>query len=254
MLISILLAGLLLGLWHALDLDHLGAMVTFVAKDEPTAGHAMLYGLVWGAGHGLTLLGMAALIVTLDLSLPAGFAHWMEFLVGVMLVALALDTFRKLAAVDVHSHLHRHGRDVAHEHSHVHLNATAHAHDQHHDHAHGSGASLPRILLVGVMHGMAGSAAFMFLLAPALDSAVLMVVYAALFALGAMLGMGLMSSLLAIQLRRSIKHSPHLARRLRVCAATLALSVGLLLMWDTGARELLAAPPPAKYESGTVSG
>lgn len=228
------LIGFVFGLWHAFDLDHVGAMMTFVVSRDSSPGRAIRYSALWATGHALMLLLMTLLIMTLQVEVPGQLATVMEFAVGAMLVVLAVDTFRKIRSIRMHSHHHFHESESAHDHLHVHIRSEAHEHGSHtHTHATRDGY-LVRALLVGLMHGMAGSAALILIVLNAVTSVGTAVLYVGFFSLGAMAGMGVLSMLIALQLRRTAHCSLELASRLRGYAAIVVLSVGLYIMTRTG--------------------
>ena len=156
-MIEILLLGFLIGLWHAMNIDHIAAIITFIAVDNSSRLRSVVYGLIWGLGHATMLMIVVLAVMTLKLQIGDEFAWLMEFLVAVMLIALALDLFRRLAKVEVHTHEHQHSTEAIHSHVHVHMENIAHA-PEHHTHGHYKGY-FGRALLVGLMHGSAGSAA-----------------------------------------------------------------------------------------------
>ncbi len=133
-MIEILLLGFLIGLRHALDIDHIAAIITFIAVDNSSRLRSVVYGLIWGLGHATMLMLVALVVMTLNLQIGDELAWLMEFLVAVMLILLALDLFRRLAKVKVHTHEHQHGAVAMHTHVHVHMENTAHVPERH---AHG---------------------------------------------------------------------------------------------------------------------
>ena len=231
-MIDILLLGVLIGLWHAMDIDHIAAMITFIAVDNSSRLHSIVYGLIWGLGHAAMLMIVALAVMTLNLQIGDEFAWLMEFLVAVMLVILALDLFRRLAKVEVHTHEHQHSTEAVHNHVHVHMENTAHA-PKRHAHRHYKGY-FGRALLVGLMHGSAGSAALILLVLQTISSKALGIVYVIMFGIGSTLGMTLLTAIISVQLHRSHLRSAELARALRSFAAIVTLSVGLFLMFKAG--------------------
>ncbi len=232
-MIEILLLGVLVGLWHAIDIDHIAAIITFIAVDNSSRLRSVVYGLIWGLGHATMLMIVVLAVMTLKLQIGDEFAWLMEFLVAVMLIALALDLFRRLAKVEVHTHEHQHSTETTHSHVHVHMENVDHA-PEHHAHGHFKGY-FGRALLVGLMHGSAGSAALILLMLQTISSKALGIVYVVMFGLGSTLGMTLLTVIISAQLHRSHLRSAKWTRALRSCAAILSLSVGLFLMIKAGA-------------------
>lgn len=231
-MLSILLLGFLIGVWHALDMDHIAAIITFVAGNNSSRRRAIGYGAAWGVGHATMLLIMMLLTMTFDLKLSDGLASVMQFMVGGMLVFLALDLFRRLATIDIHSHPHCHVDHIVHDHLHAHLQSEIHTSESH-AHAHQDGL-LCRALLVGLMHGLAGSATLLLLVLNTMSSKTASVVYVVLFGLGSTLGMAVLSKIISMQLQRSDMCSPRLARKLRSVAALVTFAVGIVVIVKVG--------------------
>jgi high-affinity nickel permease len=229
-----LLIGFVLGLWHAFDLDHIGAMITFVASRDSSPRQAIKYSVLWATGHALMLLLMTLLVMGFHVEVSGEVASIMEFMVGAMLVVLALDMLRRMRSIKMHSHHHLHKGESVHDHLHVHLRLETHTHESH-THVHAAKDNYPlRALLVGLMHGMAGSAALILVVISTVNSLRTAVIYVIFFSVGAMAGMGALSMFMAMQLRRSAFCSLELASRVRGYAAIAVLSVGLFLMSKIG--------------------
>ena len=150
--------------------------------------------------------------------MPERIAHLFEFAVGIMLVLLGADLLRRLIAARVHFHMHRHGDGTAHFHAHSHAGEADHAASRH-DHVHARGLPV-RALAVGLMHGLAGSAALILLTAGQIDSLLWALAYLALFGIGSLIGMAALSVVIAIPLQR-------LARSLSWAHNALGATVGL---------------------------
>ncbi|MBI2994755.1 MAG: hypothetical protein HYY48_11365 [Gammaproteobacteria bacterium] len=232
-MLGILLIGFVIGLWHAFDLDHIGALITFVASRDSSPRRAVIYGVLWALGHASMLILMTLLTITFHVEVSGEIASLMEFMVGALLVVLALDMLRRMGSMTLHSHHHPHHGNSMHDHFHVHFQLQAHGHDSHaHPHVVMDGYHV-RALLVGLMHGMAGSAALMLLVAGTVASAGMRMLYVVFFSLGAMAGMAALSLVISMQLRRSARCSLALAARARGCAAVVILAIGLFLMSTT---------------------
>lgn len=196
---TILLLGLLLGMRHALDADHLAAVATLVSRSR-SVGHTVMQGVAWGAGHTLTLLLFGGAVLVLGLVLPERAALALEFAVGVMLVGLGTDVLYRARRRHVHFHAHRHADGNAHYHAHSHQGESSGHDPQRHQHGHGFPL---RALLVGMVHGMAGSAALILLSLEALRSPAWGLAYIALFGFGSIVGMAVLSVVIAVPLRLS---------------------------------------------------
>src|SRR5450755_1563962 len=198
---GILGLGFLLGMQHALEADHIAA-VSSIAARRSHVGDIVKHGLTWGLGHTLTLFAFAGAAILLGHAIPEQFARPLETAVGIMLVGLGAHVLWRLWRDRVHFHQHGHGDGTVHLHAHSHVGeASAHARAAH-AHAHGFRW---RTLLVGLMHGMAGSAALLVLAISQLANAAYGMLYVLLFGIGSMLGMSALSVIIAVPLVVSAK-------------------------------------------------
>ncbi len=160
---GILGLGFLLGMQHALEPDHIAA-VSSIAARRTHVGDIVKHGLTWGLGHTLTLFAFAGAAILLGRAIPEAIAQPIETAVGFMLVALGTHVLWRLWRDRVHFHQHGHGDGTVHFHAHSHSGETTPHLCAAHAHAHGFRW---RTLLVGLMHGMAGSAALLMVAVPA---------------------------------------------------------------------------------------
>jgi ABC-type nickel/cobalt efflux system permease component RcnA len=219
--LSILFVGLLLGMQHATEADHLAAVATLATRQTGWR-QAWRQGACWGLGHTLTLLAFAGVVLALGRVIPPVVERVLETGVGLMLVLLGADVVRRLWRDRIHFHPHRHespdGPDVVHVHAHSHHGDGVHARSVH-DHPHPTGWPL-RALAVGIMHGLAGSAALVLMSLQATPTLSLGLAYIALFGLGSIAGMALLSIVIAAPMRLSARH---LARLQQVMQAGVGL-------------------------------
>ena len=220
-LASILALGFLLGMRHATDADHVAAVATLATR-SPSLAHTVVQGVAWGTGHTLTLMLVGGAVLVLGVVVPAQAAQALELAVGLMLVALGADALYRLRRERVHFHAHRHADGVAHFHAHSHRGEGAPHNPARHEHPHGFPG---RALLVGMVHGMAGSAALILLSLEALRSPAWGFAYIAIFGLGSILGMAVLSAAIAVPLRLT---SRHLKRTYDGLAAAVGLATVLL--------------------------
>lgn len=216
---SAVLLGFVLGMQHATDPDHLVAVGTIVAG-ERRLGRGALIGVLWGAGHTATLTLVGVAIIALDLTLPRAVGTGLELLVALMLVLLGLVRLAELARglgtvepghlIADHEHGHReafHGHEDLHgarRHQHLHLHPcrrllAALAGRQ--------GRWAVRSVLVGAVHGMAGSAAVALLVLTTVRSPGAAFLYLGAFGFGTMAGMTAFTAALAYPASRILRHA-----------------------------------------------
>ncbi len=229
-LASILALGFLLGLRHATDADHLAAVATLATRSRSVA-HTVLQGVAWGTGHTLTLMLFGGAVLVAGAVVPERAAHVLELAVGVMLVFLGADALYRLRRERVHFHAHRHAGGVAHFHAHSHRGEGAPHDPARHEHPHGFPA---RALLVGMVHGMAGSAALVLLSLEALRSPAWGLVYIATFGLGSILGMAALSAAIAVPLRLSSRRLTRAHDGLSAAVGFATLLIGCFIVYRTG--------------------
>ena len=235
---STLALGFVLGLKHALDADHLAAVSTF-ASEEKNPWKSSLIGAYWGLGHTASLLAFGMAIAIFRLAVPARLSQILEFLVGIMLVVLGLNVIRKLVktqTIHVHSHTHD---GTAHSHLHLHLGEAPHpsASGQsgaQHAHRHHVLKVGSRPFIVGVVHGLAGTAALMLLVIGAIPSLLLALGYILIFGGGCVGGMMIMSMLMSVPLALAAHRMEALERAIRLAAGLFSLGFGIFLAWDVG--------------------
>jgi len=226
--ISVLGLGLILGLRHALDPDHIVAVSTIVSESK-SVRRSSLVGTFWGLGHTVSLLSAGVLVIALKVQISDRVALWMEFAVALMLVTLGVKTmFKSLRGWKFHVHHHTHDGST---HVHAHLHGPGEKQVHQHRHLIRSGA---RPFLVGLLHGMAGSAALMILVLATIPSAVAGLVYVAVFGIGSVGGMFLMSSLISLPFALTRKRFTVLGQGLQVMVGAFSLTFGLVLVWQYG--------------------
>ena len=199
---SILVLGFLIGVRHAFEPDHVAA-VAALATRATSLKHAVHQGAVWGFGHTITLFVICGVVLALNTTISDDIAHALEAAVGVMLVILGVDVMRRVYRDRVHFHAHDHAGGVTHFHAHSHKGEVPITHDPaRHEHEHA--ITFPyRSLVVGLMHGMAGSAALIVLAIQTVQSVWQGLAYIALFGVGSIAGMALLSVIISIPMRNA---------------------------------------------------
>lgn len=228
---SILLLGLLIGMKHAVEADHVAAVASLMSRGQGPRD-ALRMGIAWGLGHTATLFAVGAIVLSLDTVLPERIALFLEFAVGIMLVWLGADVIRRLVKARVHFHSHRHRHGIAHFHAHSHAGEGAHDSSRH-EHEHRRGVPM-RALLVGLMHGMAGSAALILLTLGQIDSLWMALAYMALFGLGSMLGMAILSVVIAVPLHRMAKGLSWAHSALNAVVGMVTVGIGAWVIYSVG--------------------
>jgi sulfite exporter TauE/SafE len=223
--------GFLIGLQHALEADHIAAVAS-LASGKTGIRRIARHGAIWGIGHALTLAAFGGAVYALKLNLDGRLSSGLEFMVGVMLVGLGARVLYRLWRDRVHFHVHRHQAGDAHFHAHSHAGDVAdHGRSKHlHFHPEGSWKSS---LSVGMMHGIAGSAALVALTASTADSATTGLLFMVLFGLGSVLGMAALSAVIAVPLTLTAKTLTWANRGLQLVAGAVALGFGLMIMVET---------------------
>ncbi len=246
-LVSVVLLGFFLGMRHATDPDHVIAVTTIVSR-ERTVRSAALIGTLWGVGHTLTVLLAGGAIILFELVIPPRIGLGMAFSVALMLIVLGLWNLMDLrrwigrpsAPEEVHSHPHNHG-DYVHTHLHGH-GPGAHGHDE----AGTSQAWLDRTLgrlgfyqalrplVVGLVHGLAGSAAVALLVLATIRDPVWAMAYLVVFGIGTIAGMLLITAVLALPLAYTAHRFAATNRYLAVASGLLSLGFGIFLAYQIG--------------------
>ncbi|UGY15553.1 urease accessory protein [Bradyrhizobium septentrionale] len=220
---GILSLGFLLGMQHALEPDHIAA-VSSIAARRTHVGDIVKHGLTWGLGHTMTLFIFAGAAILLGRAIPETVAQPIETAVGVMLVGLGAHLWWRLWRDRVHFHTHSHGDGTAHFHAHSHAGEFLPHARAAHSHAHGFRW---RTLLVGLMHGMAGSAALLVLTVSQAPNPVTGLGYVALFGVGSMIGMGVLSSVIAVPLAASARWLTWANRGLQIAVGAVTIAIGI---------------------------
>lgn len=206
--------GFLIGLRHAVDPDHLAAMST-LAVEQPMGRRAASLGAWWGIGHSAALLGAGALLLLCRVRLPDRAAEVLELAVSLMLIALGVRSIRSALRA-------RGGAAVEHAHR-----GLVHAHDGDGDHFHVRSLTIARRpLLVGLLHGLAGTGAITALALASMPTVVAALAYLATFALGSVGGMALLTGAAGVPLARLARH-PTAHTAMMGCVGAVSLVVGV---------------------------
>lgn len=219
--------GFVLGLKHALDPDHLAAVSTFASEHKDIL-RSSLVGVYWGLGHSAALLFFGAAVILFRLALTPRVGQFLDFAVGCMLILLGVNVFRKLAKKPV-IHIHSHEHDGT-AHSHLHF----HAGHAEHDHQHHVFRVAGKPFVVGVVHGLAGTAAVLLLFVSTIPSILLAFGTILIFGAGTIGGMMVMSALMSVPVALAAGRVTAIERGVRLAAGLFSLGFGVFLAWDVG--------------------
>jgi len=228
-MLGILGLGFLLGMQHALEADHIAAVSSIAARRSHVTD-IVKHGLTWGIGHTLTLFAFAGAALALGRAVPETIARPIESAVGVMLVGLGAHVLWRLWRDRVHFHTHSHQDGTVHVHAHSHAGETAPHSRALHTHEHGFRW---RTLLVGLMHGMAGSAALLVLAVSQASSVAIGLGYVALFGVGSMVGMGALSTVIAIPIALSARWLTLANNGLQGAIGAITIAIGVRIIVET---------------------
>lgn len=218
---SVLLIGFVLGLQHAVEADHLAAVSTIVSEKK-NLWTASLVGGMWGIGHTISLFAVGVAVIFLKLQISEAVEMKLEAIVGGMLVLLGINALRKLfSAEKIHVHTHGHGER---EHVHIHSHAREQAEVSHHRFS-------PRSIAIGMIHGLAGSAALMLLVVPTIASPALALLYILIFGIGSIGGMMAMSFLVGLPLHFTANKFEIVNKGIRLAAGVFSLGLGSFIVY-----------------------
>ena len=226
---AVLFLGFLLGLQHAVEADHLAALASLAARNRSRRS-ILRHGVVWGLGHMATLSTFAGAVIVTEQAVGPLLAGWLEISVGAILMLLGAHLLYRLHRDRVHFHVHRHDDVQVHLHAHSHAGETAPHARSPHDHGHGARFPL-RSLAVGMMHGLAGSAALVVLAGSALTSPLEGLVYVIIFGLGSVAGMAVLSLVIAVPITWSARSLTWANRGLQAGVGLASIALGGLVIF-----------------------
>jgi high-affinity nickel permease len=226
--------GFLLGMRHATDADHVIAVTTILNRSRRFLDTTLI-GALWGLGHTITVVIVGVLIIVFNVVIPPPVGLAMEFAVALMLIGLGilnltggLRSFTERMTPPSPIHAHDHAHDGA---SHGHLHG--------HGELPGLVATLGRYqlirpVMVGLVHGLAGSAAVALLVLATIQDTGTAVVYLVIFCIGVAAGMAALTTLIGLPFMVSRRRSAQINRWLTIGSGVLSLAFGLLLAYEIG--------------------
>ncbi len=247
-LFAIVLLGFFLGMRHATDPDHVVAVTTIVSR-ERTLLHATLIGALWGLGHTLTILAVGSAIIVFKLTIPPRLGLSMELCVGLMLILLGLLNLTGILRRAIDWITTRRLGSGAHSHF-IFGRWMVHTHDEDGEPVLLDSISILgwtpqwwkklglfqvlRPLVVGVVHGLAGSAAVALLVLTTISRASWAIGYLLIFGLGTVAGMMLITAAIALPFAYSLQHFVRLNRGLAMASGLVSVAFGLFLCYQIG--------------------
>ncbi len=222
--LSLLLLGFLLGVKHALDADHIVAVST-IATGNRSLKQSCAIGFCWGVGHTAVLLVAGLAVLGFHLAIPHDTARLFEAGVGVMLVGLGLSVGWTLLRERVHVHAHTHDDGTGHLHMHSHREGHGHAHLHRYRLEYTS-------LAVGMMHGLAGSAALLLLVLSTVRSITDGMLYILMFGAGSIAGMVLLGVVLSVPFALTPERLVRTHLVLRALAGLASVSLGGRMLYE----------------------
>jgi ABC-type nickel/cobalt efflux system permease component RcnA len=229
---GLLILGLVYGLKHATEADHVVAVSTIVSEHQKLR-RAAFVGALWGAGHTASLVVVGTIVLMFKVSIPQQIAGWLEFFVALMIIGLGVIACRRALQGRADVHLHRHSHGVR---SHVHL----HFHEVENtrgldgsQHSHEVVRIGAKPLIVGAVHGLAGSATLTLLVLTQIGSPFVGLLYLAIFGVGSIIGMLIMSGLVGLPFVFSSRLMGSVSYRMQLAAGALSVLFGIWYAFQT---------------------
>ncbi len=219
---SLLFLGFVLGIRHATEADHLAAVSTIVSERKGLMSASIVGGL-WGVGHTISLFAVGLIVILLKLQISESLEAKLESVVGVMLVILGINAIRKiLTSKKIHAHTHEH---EGHTHTHIHTHDNERTEASHHRFS-------PRSVIVGMIHGLAGSGALMFIILPLISSPIVALAYIIVFGIGSIGGMMVMSFLIGLPFHFTADRFDLLNHGIRLSSGLFSIGLGAYIVYE----------------------
>ncbi len=216
--VTLLSAGFILGLKHALDADHVAVVSTMVSQTKNLKKSSLL-GAWWGLGHTATLLIVGVIILLFKVAIPSRVALGLEFIVGLVVIGFGADLLRKIFRHKIHIHRHEHD-GTTHRHVHSHMLQPTHSHNH-------------RALAIGALHGLAGSAALTLLVLTTVQSTPQGVAFILIFGLGSIISMLMISSIIGLPFLLT-KRFARMTAAVQTLAGASSMAIGLIIVLKIG--------------------
>lgn len=217
--LPVLFFGFLLGVKHALDADHVVAVSTIVSEHKNLI-RSSLIGVSWGLGHTIMLFLAGLFVLAFKLTIPNTLALSLEFVVGAVLVILGISIAKGIISDKMHFHHHAHGKR-AHFHFHSHRGNKTHRHEH-------------KSFIVGMVHGLAGSAALMLLVLTTVDSMYQGLLYILIFGIGSIIAMLVISTLIGLPFVFTASRFEEINEKIKLTAGLISILLGIFIMVEIG--------------------
>ena len=217
--LSLLGFGFLLGIRHAFDVDHIAAVSTII-HNHKSIKKSTLVGLFWGFGHTISLFFVGLIVLLLKITIPEKLALSFELIVGIMLFILGINVLFSINKNKIHIHKHKH-HDIEHIHFHSHKLIG------HHQHRH---LEFKKSLFIGLIHGLAGSAALTLLILATVNSVLLGLIYILIFGIGSIVGMMIVSSIISLPFKLIPNNLQKTQKILELSTGLFSAIIGLFMI------------------------
>lgn len=225
---SILFFGFLLGMRHATEADHLTAIFT-LSTQRGALSQGFKLGVAWGAGHTLTLTLLGGTVLVLGKTIPSNFAQGLEAIVGAMLLLLGFDVLRRLYKDDLS--LNNYLRWP----KHIQLQIASSTKLNNNAPLLSRSKKMPaRALLIGMVHGLAGSSALILISLEQASTVSTGLIYIVIFGCGSILGMGLLSLAIALPTYVTATKWNYAYRSFSIAAGLTSVAMGMNIIYQSG--------------------
>ncbi|HEY6249048.1 MAG TPA: high-affinity nickel-transport family protein [Candidatus Angelobacter sp.] len=247
-LLSIIALGFFLGMRHATDPDHVIAVTTIVSRQK-SVRQAALIGVLWGVGHTITIVVVGSAIILFGLVIPPRVGLTMELSVGLMLILLGILNLSGIMRWITETVTPLHAGQYAHLHGHSDVHSHPHSHNPE-KRGHSKDATpvswmnrafgrlglyqVMRPLAVGIVHGLAGSAAVALLVLTTIRVPSWAVLYLLVFGIGTVAGMMLLTAAIAVPFTFSENRFARLNRGLGLLSGVVSLAFGVFIVYQMG--------------------
>ncbi len=184
--------GLLIGLVHAFEADHIAAIAAITTKAK-SVKRSTLLGIWWGLGHTTALLAVGLLVLLFKYSIPTKAFTYFEAAAAIAVIYLGCSVLFETFRHNIHYHTHQHNETI---HSHLH----SHLHGKYHSHQHAGLTEARRSVFVGLLHGLAGSGVLLLAIVATSKSVITGLSYIILFGMGSIMGMAIASTIISLPL------------------------------------------------------